>query len=134
MKIIKLAEHVAVSEQVLPEDIPTIVAQGYKVLINNRPDNEVEGQPPSDDVKAAALAAGLEYHHLPVTAGNFPGPGVDEMASLLHQQDKAVLAFCRTGTRCTNLWIATATSQEREEMRKQARALGFDLAMSAAAT
>ena len=132
MKIVKLAEHLAVSEQILQEDIPAIVAEGYKVLINNRPDKEGEGQPDSDDLKAAALAAGLEYHHFPVTAGDFPGPGVNEMAVLLHQQDEPVLAFCRTGTRCTNLWVATASPEEREAMRNQALALGYDLTMSGA--
>ena len=134
MKIVKLADHLAVSEQVLQEDIAAIVAEGYKILINNRHDNEAEGQPNSDDLKAAALAAGLEYYHLPVTAGNFPGPGASEIATLFHQQDKPVLAFCRTGTRCTNLWIATARPEEREAMRKQAQALGYDLAMSMAAS
>ena len=133
MKIVKLADHLAVSEQILQQDIPEIVAQGYKVLINNRPDNEAEGQPISDDIKTAALAAGLEYHYLPVTAGDFPGAAASEMAALLHHQDKPVLAFCRTGTRCTNLWVATASPEAREGLRRQAQALGYDLAMSDAA-
>jgi uncharacterized protein (TIGR01244 family) len=130
MKIIKLAEHIAVSEQLTPEDIPAIVAAGYQFVINNRPDNEVEGQPSSAEIEAAAVAAGLDYYHFPVTASDFPGPDVEQMAQLFHDEAKPVLAFCRTGTRCTNLWITTASAQEREQARQQGSALGFDLAMS----
>lgn len=130
MKIIKLAEHIAVSEQLTKEDIPAIVAAGYQVVINNRPDNEVEGQPSSAEIEAAAVAAGLDYYYLPVTARDFPGPDAQQMATLLHDETKPVLAFCRTGTRCTNLWIATASAQEREQARQRGAALGFDLAMS----
>ena len=134
MKIVKLAEHIAVSEQLTKEDIPAIVAAGYQAVINNRPDNEVEGQPSSAEIEAAAVAAGLEYYYLPVTARDFPGPDAQRMATLLHDATKPVLAFCRTGTRCTNLWIATASSaQEREQARQRGAALGFDLAMSESA-
>jgi len=131
MRILKLSETVAVSGQITETDVAEIVAAGFKVLINNRPDGEEGGQPESAKIEAVALAAGLEYHHLPVNAINFPGPGFDQMTDLMADSDRPVLAFCRTGTRCANLWVASCAEGEREEARAVALSQGFDLGMSA---
>jgi uncharacterized protein (TIGR01244 family) len=131
MRIVSLSESVAVSEQIRAEDVAEIAAAGYQVLINNRPDGEEPGQPDSAEIEAAARAVGLEYHYLPVTAMNFPGPEFDQMADLLDDSSRPVLAFCRSGTRCTNLWIASLEDDERGQARELARRLGYDLSMSA---
>jgi uncharacterized protein (TIGR01244 family) len=131
MRIVSLSESVAVSEQIGVEDVAEIAAAGYQVLINNRPDGEEPGQPDSAEIEAAARAVGLEYHYLPVTAMNFPGPGFDQMADLLDDPSRPVLAFCRTGTRCTNLWIASRETDERGGATELARRLGYDLSMAA---
>ena len=130
MKIVKLTDTVSVSEQIAPRDIEEIASAGFKVVVNNRPDGESAGQPTSEEISRAAQAAGLSYYYLPITAGNFPGPDVSIMASLLDNTDEPVLAFCRTGTRCTNLWVATRPQEELESAVGHAQALGYDLAMS----
>ncbi|MFT7176849.1 MAG: sulfide:quinone oxidoreductase, partial [Halioglobus sp.] len=83
MKIVKLSESVAVSEQIVATDVAQIAAAGYKVVVNNRPDDEVADQPTSDELAAAAHAVGISYYHLPITADSFPGPDSALMASLL---------------------------------------------------
>jgi uncharacterized protein (TIGR01244 family) len=130
MKIVKLTEQIGVSHQVVPEEVQAVADAGYQVLVNNRPDGEAEGQPSSADIAAAAEAAGLEYHYLPVTAGNFPGQGAERMSALFSDPQRPVLAFCRTGTRCTNLWVATREEGHRTQAREHALGLGYDLAMS----
>lgn len=130
MKIVSLTDSVAVSEQIAPADVPGIAAAGFRVLVNNRPDGEAPGQPTSDEIARAADAAGLSYYYLPITAADFPGPGVKLMASLFDNAAEPVLAFCRTGTRCTNLWIATRDAAEADAAVSHAKALGYDLAMS----
>ncbi|RLA45145.1 MAG: TIGR01244 family phosphatase [Gammaproteobacteria bacterium] len=130
MKIVKLTESIAVSEQITPENVADIAAAGYQVLVNNRPDGEEACQPASADIAAAAQAAGLEYYYLPITAGNFPGPDFGRMRSLLDDTLRPVLAFCRSGTRCTNLWVASRDDKSMEQARAQARQLGYDLGMS----
>ena len=129
MRIVKLTPTVAVSGQITPEEVAESAAAGSRVLYNNRPDGEEPGQPASVDIAAAARAAGLEYHYLPVNGFNFPGPGMAQMASLLDDPGQPVLAFCRTGTRCTNLWVASRDEGERAEAAARARQLGFDLSM-----
>ncbi|MEP6391358.1 MAG: TIGR01244 family sulfur transferase [Halioglobus sp.] len=131
MRIVSLTDHVAVSQQILPEDIPEIAAAGFKVLINNRPDGEEVGQPSDADIAAAADMAGIEYHHFPITAMNFPGAGIETMRALFNNPDRPVLAFCRSGTRCANLWVATRDDGQRMEAARSAHSLGYDLAMVA---
>ena len=65
----RLGPFIAVAAQLQPADMGTLAAAGYHSVINNRPDNEDEGQPSSAEMRAAAEASGLEYHHLPVVSG-----------------------------------------------------------------
>lgn len=130
MNIVKLSEHVAVSAQIAAEDVAGIAAAGYAVLINNRPDGEEGGQPDDAEIATAAKAAGLEYHYMPITAMNFPGPDFDAMSDLFDDPERPVLAFCRTGTRCTNLWVSVQEASVIEAAAATAGQLGFDLGMA----
>ncbi len=130
MKIVKLNATVAVSAQITPEDVAEIAAQGYRVLINNRPDGEEETQPSDAAFAAAAQAAGMEYHYMPVNAMSFPGADFDAMSDLLDHPERPVLAFCRSGTRCANLWVASVDAAEREEAIRIASEQGYELAMA----
>lgn len=133
MNAANLTDTIAVAGQISPEQVAEIARAGFKVLVNNRPDGEEAGQPASAQIEAAAVKAGLEYHHLPVTAMDFPGPGAAQMAALFDDEASPVFAFCRTGTRCTNLWVATRSQEERQLAIQRAQALGFDLGMAARA-
>ena len=133
MNSYKLTETLAVSGQISADLVEAIAAAGYKVLLNNRPDGEESGQPSSAEIAAAAEAAGLEYRHIPVTAMNFPGEHLEEMADLFDDEDRPVFAFCRSGTRCTNLWVLSRQSDEREQAIALAQGIGFDLSMAARA-
>ncbi|KAA1194114.1 TIGR01244 family phosphatase [Pseudohalioglobus sediminis] len=133
MNAYKLSESLAVCGQITPGAVADIAAAGYKVLINNRPDGEENGQPTSAEIAAAAEEAGLEYHYMPVTAMNFPGDHLQQMADLFDDEERPAFAFCRTGTRCTNLWVLSRESAEREQAAQLASKIGFDLSMAARA-
>lgn len=133
MNSYKLTDTVAVAGQISADLVADIAAAGYKVLLNNRPDGEESGQPSSAEIAKAAAAAGLEYHYLPITAMNFPGDHLQEMTDLFDDEQRPVFAFCRTGTRCTNLWVLSRESDEREQAAGHARGIGFDLSMAARA-
>lgn len=133
MNAANLTDTIAVAGQISPAQVAEIAQAGFKVLVNNRPDGEEAGQPASAQIEAAALKAGLEYYHLPVTAMDFPGPDAAQMATLFDDEASPVFAFCRTGTRCTNLWVATRSQEQRQAAVQRAQALGFDLGMAARA-
>ena len=130
MNIVKLTDNIGISAQVTPEDIDAIAAAGFKVLINNRPDGEEANQPTSAALAVAAQAAGMEYHHMPVTAPTFPGPNLDAMSDLLDDPARPALAFCRTGTRSANLWVAGCDEVAREQAITVAGQRGYDLGMA----
>ncbi len=95
----------AVAGQITPEDVPAIKAAGFKSVICNRPDNEQPGQPAADAVKAAVEAAGLEFRYIPVISGQITGENVEDMAEALGTLKEPVFAYCRSGARCTNLYM-----------------------------
>ena len=127
---VKLTDHLAVAGQIQPRDMAAIADAGYRSIVNNRPDGEALDQPASAALQAAAEAAGLEYHYYPLNAFNYPGDAVAAMGALFDDPAKPAFAFCRSGTRSTNLWISSRPPADRERARQHARQLGFDVSLS----
>lgn len=99
------SERFATIGQLMPEDMAAVAAMGFQSVINNRPDGEGgPDQPTSDAIAAAARAAGMDYHYIPVISGQVTQAQVDAMASTVASAKTPVLAFCRSGARSTNLW------------------------------
>ena len=91
--------------QIDPSHLAEIVKQGYKSVINNRPDFEGgPDQPTNAQIQAQAEALGLNYDYWPVIPGAFTPDQVVEMARLLKTMPGPILAFCRSGARSTNLY------------------------------
>lgn len=104
-----LSDTFAVAPQLTAEDMPEVARAGFKSVIINRPD--LEGgpdQPLSADVMAAARAAGLAVEYQPVVSGAMTEEDVVKFASLLKDLPAPVLAFCRSGTRCSHLYQAAS--------------------------
>jgi uncharacterized protein (TIGR01244 family) len=119
----------AVAPQLAPEDMADAAARGFKLVINNRPDDEAPGQPSSGEMEAAVRAAGMDYVHIPVRGGPTPDP-VDLYREAVDGADGPVLAFCRSGTRSIVTWSigqALAGRQDRQTLVDQGAAAGYDL-------
>ena len=105
-----VAADVYVAPQLTPEAMPVAAAEGFKSVINNRPDFEHgPDQPTSAAIEAAARAAGLQYVHQPVAGGYQSPEEIAEFARLLQTLPHPVLVFCRTGTRSTRMFLAAQT-------------------------
>ena len=103
MEIRQITEDYAVAPQIGLEHVPLIKAAGFKSLIANRPDSE-DGAVPHDAIAAAAAEAGLEFRYIPVVSGQITQQNVVDQKAALADLPKPVLAYCRSGTRCTNLY------------------------------
>lgn len=90
--------------QLQADDFSAIAQQGFRTIINMRPDFEEPGQPQADSLRAAAEQAGLHYEFLPVVSGQFTEQNIVDFARQVAELPKPILTFCRTGTRCTHLW------------------------------
>lgn len=106
-----LSQDISVAPQLAPDDLAAVAAAGYKSVIINRPD--MEGgpeQPLSDTMIQVGRQAGLEMVYQPVVSGAMTQEDVRRFAELMEQLPKPILAYCRSGTRCTVLYRA-ATGQ-----------------------
>ncbi|MBZ0162553.1 MAG: TIGR01244 family phosphatase [Notoacmeibacter sp.] len=104
MEVRQLTEELTVAGQIGPEHIPAIKQAGFRSIVCNRPDSET-GAVPHDLVHDAAKAVGLEFRFIPVVGGAITGDNVTDMAAALAELPKPVLAYCRTGARCANLFL-----------------------------
>ena len=124
----RLTETVSVAPQIAPEDCAAAAAQGFTVIINNRPEDEVPGQPAGASIAAAAAAAGLRYVAIPVDHSGISLPQIEAMQAELAAPGAHILAFCRSGTRCTNLWaLAQAGNCNPDEVIAAAASAGYDM-------
>lgn len=125
----RLTPDFSAAPQLAPADLARAADQGFRIILNNRPDGEAPGQPPSAEIKAAAEALGLRYVALPFT-GPPPPALVAATADLLATSREPVLAYCRTGTRSVTAWAlaqALLGAYRPDELVALAAGAGYDL-------
>ena len=129
MDLRTIDETLAVAPQMLPEEVAALAQQGFAALVCNRPDGEEPGQPPLEAMRAAAEAAGLAFHHIPVSGGEFPPAAVAAFGAIRRGTPGKVLAYCRSGTRAVTLdALANVHGLSAAERIARAGAAGYDLA------
>ena len=125
----RVTDDFTTAPQISLADVAEAARQGFKTLISNRPDGEEPGQPTAAEIAAAAEAAGLAFHHIPVRGGPTPEQ-VEATQAVLQEADLPVLAFCRSGTRSIVTWSlsqATSGALSRSELVGLGREAGYDL-------
>lgn len=125
----KVTDDFSVAPQIEISDVARAKAEGFVLVINNRPDGEAPGQPSSDEMQAAAKAAGIGYAYIPVRGGPTPDQ-VEAERRLLAEAQGPVLAYCRSGTRSIVTWSigeALAGARPRQELIALGAQAGYDL-------
>ncbi|MGN6375708.1 MAG: TIGR01244 family sulfur transferase [Sphingomonas sp.] len=130
MDIRKIDDHFSVSPQIDPADVTELAAQGFAAIVNNRPDHEEAGQPEGEAIARVAATLGLKYAEIPVTQAGFSHPQIAAMRQAIDQAGGPVLAFCRSGTRSTNLWALAEAEKggDPDEIIARAGAAGYNIA------
>ena len=129
----KINDQLTVSGQILPDDVTVLVEKGFKTLICNRPDEEVEAALQSHVIEAAAKAAGLNFLYLPIYPGQFTEDMADAMRRAMSELDGPIYAYCRSGTRSCTLWaLSQAGILPAPDIISQAANGGYDLSGMAA--
>jgi len=134
VEIKKLNENLSVAGQLMPSDVASIADQGFKTIICNRPDGEAADQPEFDTIRQQAEGAGLDVVFMPVIAGGPTGQNVDDFSAALDNAQSPILAYCRTGTRCTILWALSqgAKGIPVDDIVSTAASAGYDVSNVAA--
>lgn len=128
MKLAILTPNLSALPQPSVEEVGELADRGYRSIIGNRPDGEAPDQPKWNDVKAAALARGMDTVHIPVVASKIDEADIRAFREALERLPKPIAAFCRTGTRSTLLWaLANEASLTADERIKVAAKEGYAL-------
>ncbi|MGP1394568.1 MAG: TIGR01244 family sulfur transferase [Inquilinaceae bacterium] len=127
-RIARLSPNVSVTSQIVEADLDEVKAQGFRAIINNRPDGEADDQPPGAALQAAAERRGLDYRHIPVVSGSVTDKDVSDFAGALADMPGPVLAFCRSGMRSATLWaLAQAGHVDPASVLAATREAGYRL-------
>lgn len=127
MELRQITPEFAVTPQITPDEVPALAALGFRTIINNRPDEEIEDQLASHAMEAAARAAGLAYHHLPYYPGQMTPDLVQAFEAVMQTVQGPVLAYCRSGTRSSHLWaMSQAGRMPLPEILGAAARAGYD--------
>lgn len=128
-KTTEIAPGLAVAAQIETADLARLAGQGFKTVINNRPDSE--GVPiTAEAARAEAARLGLRYEYLPVTSATMTAADLAAFDRLVKDSPKPIVAHCRTGTRCYLLWATTEVVNGRADaaaLVAEAAAKGFDI-------
>ena len=125
----KVTDEFSVAPQIALSDVARAAAEGFTLIINNRPDGESPDQPTSDEMAAEARKAGVAYVHIPVRGGPTPEQ-VEIERAVLAEAKGPVLAYCRSGTRSIVTWSigqAMAGDRSRGDLIDLGADAGYDL-------
>ncbi len=128
-RIAQLESDVFVAWQLVESDFATLAAQGFRSVVNNRPDGETPGQLPSAQAQAAARRHGLQFRYQPVDGLTVTDDDVvDAFARTLAELPRPILFYCRSGTRCSMVWSqAMVGGLGVETVLQSAARAGYDL-------
>lgn len=105
MTVTEIAPDYSVAPQIGVGEVAEIAALGFRSIMCNRPDGESAGQPEVTAIRAEAERLGLGFAFVPVVSGRIGAGDVEDFREALAALPKPVLAYCRSGARCQNLWM-----------------------------
>jgi len=124
----KLTDDVSVAAQINFSDVDLIKQGEFRSILCNRPDYEEDQQPLYSEIEEAAKEAGIEIVYQPVNGRNITDDNIDDFEDNLESMEKPVLAYCRTGTRCSVLWaLSQAGKMNSDEILKTTASAGYAL-------
>jgi uncharacterized protein (TIGR01244 family) len=105
MSITEITPDYSVSPQIEPEDVAEIARLGFRSIMCNRPEGESADQTPVAEIEAEAQRLGLGFAFVPVVSGKIDSQNVEDFRQALDRLEGPVLAYCRSGGRCQNLFV-----------------------------
>lgn len=110
MTHITVSPTLAVSSQIVPQQVEAFANSGFKSIICNMPDGECgSSQPNFDQIATAASAVGMQAAYLPIASWKAGAAEAAAFRRLLDSLPKPIVAFCRSGNRSAVLWSMSQT-------------------------
>jgi sulfide:quinone oxidoreductase len=123
----KVSDNYYVSSQISEKDLDSLKNEGFSLVVCNRPNGEEENQIDFELIQKGCESIGLTFINLPMIPGDLQSELILETKKILDKNQKT-LAYCRTGTRCINLWACANVFKEKvDETIKMGTEAGYDL-------
>lgn len=106
-----LTDDVSVSGQIKPADVKALHEQGFRTIVNMRPDGEAPDQPNYAQMQTATHEAGVAYGYVPVKTGPISRAAVEALASTLSRMPKPVLLYSQAPDRPARTWALAEASK-----------------------
>lgn len=107
----RLTNDVSISSQIKPIDVDKLRQQGFRTIIDLRPDGEAPDQPSFPIMQGAVSKAGLGFSYVPVKHGAIGRPSVKALATALRMLPKPALLYCSSGRRAGRTWALAEASK-----------------------
>ncbi len=128
MKTNLIAPNYSVAGQITEPDLATLAAEGFKTVICNRPDSEVEPELHSRFIEAEARRLGLDFVYNPVSPQGLTMENIERQARAIEESTGPVFAYCRSGRRSTLCWsFVQAGRMEPTEIINAAAGAGYQI-------
>jgi sulfide:quinone oxidoreductase len=129
MKPVVVSDRLAVGEVPTPEQMEILAKAGFKSVINNQPDGEVDRLPGNAVLGEVARRCGLGYAHAPL-ASRTPNEGeLAAFADALAQLPAPIYGFCYSGARsAAGCALLLTEALEPDAIIAQFAAADFDIA------
>jgi len=85
MEVKRISPFLSVSPQIYPAHVERLAAQGFRTIINNRPDNETDDQPRREELSAEAEKHGIEFISIPITPGEVTEENIKEFGEAMQR-------------------------------------------------
>ena len=99
-----LSEKVSVSGNMNTQKFESLMHDGFKSVIVNRPDQEDGNQVSVSQLRNIAEKSNISVIYQPVQSGKITATDVQEFAKYYNELPKPILMICRSGTRSSSLY------------------------------
>jgi uncharacterized protein (TIGR01244 family) len=126
---IKQVEHdYSVGAQIAESDLAALAGAGFKTVIDNRPDAEIETGLHAQFMEAEATRLGLKFVYNPISNQGMTMQNLEDQASAIAGSGGPVFAYCRSGMRSTICWsLINARRLSVDEIIASAAGAGYAL-------
>ena len=128
MTVNKITAVFSAAPQLSASGVAQAAKDGFRGIIDYRPDNEEPGQITAAEMGELAAKEGLSFVHIPVVLGKICDADIKQMDDALSRIDGPVLGYCRTGARAVTLWALSQSGKaEPAVILAKAMNAGYDV-------
>ena len=125
---INIDDNIYLSGQISTNAIEELKNKKFKIIVNNRPDDEEFNQLKSISLQKTSEKFGIVYKHIPFSGGNVNSDQIKDLADMLKKNTKTLI-FCRSGARSSLIWGLASViylNKDIDDIMRKMSNMGYD--------